>query len=164
MKKLLCVLFVLLVLFMSIPCVASALTEEEYKQQIRAMFADAPDEDLKSLFEAVQYELMCRGYKFNFDETHQAASPQKEASNQKEVKVPAGKYTVGDDIPAGTYTITYDGKILASVTVKSSAEKYLFSETLSTGQKIGKLELSDGQIVEVGYDPVIFMPYQGLGF
>ena len=82
----------------------------------------------------------------------------------KEVTVPQGTYTVGVDIPAGTYTVSYNGRLLASVEVSSSAGKAVSYDSISSGGRIGKLNLTNGQIVEIGYDQVVFMPYQGLGF
>lgn len=165
MKKLFCSVLVLLVFLSSVPCVSSAMTEDEYKQQIRAMFADATDEDLKSLFEAVQYELMCRGYKFDFDESHQAASAEKEATEQKEVTVPAGSYTIGSDIPAGTYTIVAaPSAVMSMITVYGPSGGMDTVQTVSGDTHIGKIELKDGQRIEIVGSSVIFKPYAGLGF
>lgn len=163
MKKLLCAALVITILFASFPGSSSALTEDEYKQQIRAMFADASDDDLKSLFEAVQYELMCRGYKFSFDEQSNEASVQKEETELKEVTVPAGKYTIGSDIPAGTYTLN-TADYLSIVSIWDASGGLVTMHTLSAQASVGKIELKNGQSIEINGSAVVFKPYAGLGF
>lgn len=163
MKKNLCAVFLLLVFLVSVPCVSSAMTQEEGEQFIHDMFADSSDEDLKNLFEAVQFELVSRGYKFDFDETHQAASTQKEDAVQKEVTVPPGTYSVGSDIPAGTYTVVTNG-IISMLTVKNSSGGYVTMHSLNNNTQVGKLVLEAGQTVEIVGESVIFKPFQGLGF
>jgi len=162
MKKLICAVLMFSILFASFPCISSAMTEDEYKQQIRASFADTTDDQLKFLFEAVQYELMCRGFKFDFDENH-VGSVQKEETEQKEVTVPAGEYTVGEDIPSGTYTVTATGLITVLI-VKDSDGSTDAMHSLQSGSSIGKLVLKDGQTVEITGTEVIFKPYSGIGF
>lgn len=163
MKKLLCVVLMFSILFASFPCSSSAMTEDEYKQQIRAMFADASDDDLKALFEAVQYELMCRGFNFSFDESLNEASVQKEMTEQKEVTVPAGKYTIGSDVPAGTYTLNTTGYI-SMVTIWNASGGLVTMHTLSEQAPVGKIELKDGQVIEINGSAVVFKTYSGLGF
>lgn len=83
----------------------------------------------------------------------------------KNVLVPVGRYTVGEDIPAGTYTVTYEGAIISLVTVYSGKnDTYGTGYNLSANGSIGKLELSDGQIIEVLYGSVYFSQYSGLDF
>lgn len=154
MKKLLCaiVLFVLIVFAFSS---AFAAMRDAEMETIHQTFKNHTIDDLVYLRKCINIELEYRGYAVPESETQ---------TKQKEVPVPVGTYTVGEDIPAGKYTVLYDGSFLASVTVKSSAGKTVTIDSISTGERIGKLELKDGQTVIVDYDPVVFTTYQGLGF
>jgi len=159
-----CVLFVLsaVLLFAVIPTCA-ALTDEE-NEALRQAFAEYSDDELKFLFESVQYELMLRGYKFDFDESHEA-SAQVVGSNalQKDVTVPPGEYTIGKDIPAGTYTVAGSG-IIALLFVSNPDGSRAASHAISGTDEIGKLVLTDGQSIEITGTAVVFKPYNGLGF
>ncbi len=84
----------------------------------------------------------------------------------KEVKVPAGTYSVGDQIPAGEYTITTSAS-MALVTVYGKGGKEAFdlvsTNTITGADGIGRLVLEDGYTVEI-VGGVLFAPYAGLGF
>lgn len=88
----------------------------------------------------------------------------------KEVTVPQGFWTVGVDIPAGTYTIT-KVNMLASIRVWGKAVQDYRSDggmILNTlleddNPAVGKIALKNGNILELS-DPVIITPYKGLGF
>lgn len=84
----------------------------------------------------------------------------------KEVKVPAGTYTVGNQIPAGEYTVSA-GASLSIVTVYGKGGKEAFDmagmHTVTGAENIGRLVLEDGQTVEIT-GSVVFAPYAGLGF
>lgn len=163
MKKQLLFVLTLLILVSSLPCVASAMTQEEYEQKIHEIYANVSDDELKFLFEAIQFELAYRGYKFDFDETHQAATAQKQEASQKEVTVPPGSYTIGSDIPAGIYTIVPTG-IISMLTVKDASGGLVTMHSLSGDTQVGKLELKAGQMIDIVGESVIFKPYAGLGF
>ena len=80
----------------------------------------------------------------------------------KEVTVPTGTYTVGEDIPAGTYSLG-----LASGTFGSMIKVNGFQDTYavtSTDQNVGKIVLKDGDSVDISMGSVVFKPYVGLGF
>lgn len=160
-KKLLCMLCVCL--FLSLPCLASAMTQEEYEQQVHDLFAGTSDADLQNLFQAVQFELVSRGYKFDFDESHQAASVAKEEPEQKEMTVPPGTYDIGIDIPEGAYTLTTTA-VAISLTVTDIWDNYVTGHFLTPSNSVGKLKLEDGQSIEIVGGSVIFKPYAGLGF
>lgn len=87
----------------------------------------------------------------------------------KETRVPAGQYTVGVDIPAGVYSITwatdYTMSFVEIYSDASAASDGLSAASyLVTNQStIGKITLSDGQIVDLSGD-VMFTPYTGLKF
>lgn len=85
----------------------------------------------------------------------------------REVTVPVGTYTVGTDIPAGDYTVSYKGSIGAILEVYSADEFPTAIHTL--GQMfgttlIGKLTLSDGQVISISQGELAFSPYKGIGF
>ena len=85
--------------------------------------------------------------------------------------LPAGVYIVGDDIPAGSWTITVASKVTAEFIVYNSAEKknaeYAFpdfDELLNASygsDTIGKITLSPGNIVEIS-GKVHFDPFAGI--
>ena len=79
------------------------------------------------------------------------------------MKVPPGTYTIGTDIPANTYTIEPTGMI-AMITIKNSNGSLVTMHALNANTNIGKIELKDGQIIELVGEPVVFKPYEGLGF
>lgn len=87
---------------------------------------------------------------------------------EKKVEVPQGRYIVGEDIPAGTYTLKPKPNGFAVIEVwKNASSKYnMFYESVSDYDKeyIGKLQLVEGNIVEITYGSFVFSPYQGLGF
>lgn len=154
MKKLLCILFLLLVA--SVPaCAESAPTTNE--AIVHEMFANHSDEDLRNLFIAVQYELISRGYAI------QGKGDYFKAIEKKEVTVPPGTYRIGDDIPAGIYTIVPTGA-LSMVTVKDSSGGLVTMHSIGGEIYVGKQELKDRQLIDIVGQPVIFKTYQGLGF
>lgn len=83
----------------------------------------------------------------------------------KQVTVPQGKYTVGVDIPAGTYSLSGDAAMVeifldSSESSKMSAGLYGVTED----RPVAKLVLEDGWIVSVSIGNVVFTTYTGLGF
>lgn len=84
----------------------------------------------------------------------------------KNVSVPAGEYVIGEDIPAGTYTLDSDG--MAMISVYSDASKNIMgmvaAHTVGNGETVGKIELKEGNVVEIQFTSIIFKTYAGLGF
>lgn len=88
----------------------------------------------------------------------------------KEVTVPQGFWTVGVDIPAGTYTIT---KVNRSVGIQlwgkavkdynSDGGLILNTVLNDSNQVVGKITFKNGNVLQLS-DPVIITPYKGLGF
>lgn len=98
----------------------------------------------------------------------------------QEVKVPAGAYAVGSDIPAGKWTIT--------ITPRNYAEIYVCTELNAYGTGAGghysydviaaedhfmfedypsvslTVEVKEGMFIVIKDAPVIFTPYAGPGF
>lgn len=87
----------------------------------------------------------------------------------KEVTVPVGTWKVGEDIPAGTYSIS-GGKFMATLTIYKTAEKnfsdmvemYTFSGM--TSNTVGRVTLKEGQYVEIETEALTFAPPISLGF
>jgi hypothetical protein len=76
----------------------------------------------------------------------------------KEITVPAGKYVVGEDIPAGTYTISCS-KYMSSICVNEFEAMYMVTQD----SPVGRIKLKNGDAVELT-SAVIFQKYAGLGF
>ena len=86
----------------------------------------------------------------------------------KEVNVPAGTWIVGKDIPAGSYSIKSEkGKVHVAVWRKAiddySDNGLVYNELIDPDSPLGKIELQDGWILDIG-KPVVFTPPQSLGF
>ena len=87
----------------------------------------------------------------------------------KEVTVPVGTWKVGEDIPAGTYSVS-GGKFMATLTIyknedlsfSSMVNMYTFSGMTST--TVGKITLHEGEYIVVETEPLVFAPPQSLGF
>lgn len=139
MKRVLCVLMVVLMIF---GLLGAALAEA-----ISVDPATATLEELIAARTAIERAIMSR-------------------DDYKEVTVPAGTYAVGDQIPAGEYTVASKA-VLALVTVYGEGGKEAFDldgmYTLSGSEDIGRLVLEDGQTIEIT-GSVVFTPYAGLGF
>ena len=83
------------------------------------------------------------------------------------VKVPAGTYTVGQDIPAGVYRIKFIGGEYASgrllvYNADGTIDVMHFVGEAESVPEIGKIELTDGQQVELLYITSMFFAYTGL--
>lgn len=85
----------------------------------------------------------------------------------KEVTVPAGTWSVGDDIPAGTYSMTPTN--YAVITIWRKAENdysnngLFYNEMLDEDESCGKIKLEDGMIVVLS-GSIVFAPPLSLGF
>ena len=129
---------VLLLVLLSLVSIASA--------EVAVDIATMTTEELVNLRNTVNAELAARNFK------------------EKEVTVPVGRYTVGADIPVGVYTITRSGEYFSSIRTYTASGQYDLGFQVANGEPVGKLELSEGQTVEILYESVVFKPYTGLGF
>lgn len=78
--------------------------------------------------------------------------------------VPAGEYTVGEDIPAGTYTITTKA-FMVVLNVYKNSTKWPYADPqfmLDSNNPVGKLKLNDGQVIEIVGGSLKFETYQGI--
>lgn len=84
----------------------------------------------------------------------------------KEVKVPAGTWKVGDDIPEGTYSIKTDA-VLCTIQIWNGEQgdfsNYVDMKIISESESVGKIELKAGWIIEFT-SSVTFTPPVLLGF
>ena len=85
----------------------------------------------------------------------------------KSAQVGAGSYIVGQDIPVGSYTITDDGKYSMNIFVyndKDAQERDSRIVNLvlwANGEKTGKIELSEGNILEIN-GPIVLTVFDGI--
>ena len=81
----------------------------------------------------------------------------------KEVTVPAGKWEIGEDIPAGKYSITAaSSSIFVDIKTKNGGD-FLFQYLSKKGDAIGKVTLEKGYSLDIS-GPVVFAPVALLGF
>lgn len=84
----------------------------------------------------------------------------------KEVTVPAGKYMIGEDIPAGSYSVTSTGLVsYLAVYYEAGKENNDYDEyyIVMENNPLGKVILKSGMIITISAQ-VIFSPVKGLGF
>ena len=140
-------ILLLLLVSLFIPCCVFAESDEF--AVIHETFASHTIDDLLLLKKIVEIELEYRGY---YTET-------------KEVSVPPGTYTIGADIPANVYSLSLDGSIVSMITIKNADGSLVTMHALNASTtNIGKIDLTDGQVIEIVGEPVIFKPYVGIGF
>lgn len=84
----------------------------------------------------------------------------------KEVRIPAGQWKVGEDIPAGVYSFKFIGPWSVNIYVwKTEVKNYAnngmrLNDILDKDRtEIGKFELFDGNILDVGGDIILSRPY-----
>ncbi len=84
--------------------------------------------------------------------------------------IPKGNYTVGEEIPAGTYKIYYSGKTTSRVRVFQDAKEA--SNTFNKGKETildannteGSVTLNEGNVLRVEYTPIIMTKGGGFTF
>jgi len=103
-------------------------------------------EELVSLRDAANAELAVRNFQ------------------TKEVVVPTGEYTIGVDIPAGVYTLINSENRTSLISTYETDGSLDLTFNVSQEKSVGKLELIDGQKIEIIFDSIVFKPYEGLGF
>lgn len=80
----------------------------------------------------------------------------------KEVTVPTGNYTVGEDIPAGTYSLGLASGTFGSM-IQINDYQGVYSVS-SSDPAVGKVALKDGDSIKITMGSMVFKPYVGLGF
>ncbi len=131
MKKMIpCLLAVAILLSVSVSAIASSFSFD---------FSPYSDEELIKLETALQKEKIDRGI-------------------AKSADIPSGTYTIGEDIPAGVYSIEMPkGQSMGMVTVNEYEAMYVLSKDSPT---VGKITLKDGDVMNVLY-PIILSVYSG---
>lgn len=82
----------------------------------------------------------------------------------KEVKVPSGTWIVGEDIPAGFYSIS-PKELGAYLRIRDAKGKIAISGGIRHDEDlIAKYELKEGYTVEIEDGALYFAPAQSLGF
>lgn len=145
MKK--TIAFLLVLVSALTPVLAFAEDSASALGSVRTYIAQLSTDDLLEMKGLIEEELQSRGA------SSEGASP-------KEFYVPSGKYTVGIDFPAGTYTATYSGELLAMIVVGDYEAYY----NVMSDNPVGKIELAEGQTIDVQYGGVTFSEYKGIGF
>lgn len=99
------------------------------------------------------------------------ADPDEDYEAPEGTLVPVGVYTVGEEIPAGTYTVHFAGKATARYRVYATMEDAQndFSDEevmlmVSGVNPSGTVYLKEGQVVRVEYNDVIMKKSEGLVF
>lgn len=85
-------------------------------------------------------------------------------------KIPKGEYTIGEEIPAGTYQIYYNGESTARVRIFQDSEEA--SSRLNRGKQIilgesnpeGMITMDEGNVIRVEYTPIIMAKSSGFSF
>lgn len=85
-------------------------------------------------------------------------------------KIPKGEYTIGEEIPAGTYQIYYNGESTARVRVFEDAEEA--DNTFNKGKEIilgesnpeGMITVTEGNVIRIEYTPIIMAKSSGFSF
>ena len=85
-------------------------------------------------------------------------------------RIPIGVYTVGVDIPAGSYHVELESNLTNSlISIHYIDEKgeervngsFMLGDIYGA-YEVGKMTLEDGQFVEIEFSPAVFFPYSGL--
>lgn len=81
----------------------------------------------------------------------------------KEVKVPAGEWIIGEDIPAGYYSVTALEWFVTLEYYPNKNDTFYDYFEISANETLGKFKFTDGMKIVLSKD-CIFAPPKGLGF
>ena len=89
-----------------------------------------------------------------------------DSGNAKEVTIPPGIYIVGQDIPAGGYSAVAGNVMFAVVEVTPRGEDFFSAMYALTGDdnEIGRLDLKDGDTLEITGTSLVFKKFSGFDF
>lgn len=84
----------------------------------------------------------------------------------KSANVPVGSYVVGEDFPAGVYSVkAHSYASIIEVYASQSADRSIFRESCYENDLgIGKLELKENQILVIQVGGAVFSEYVGIFF
>lgn len=120
-------------------------------------------ENLRTMFRSYSYEELSAIRDIMFSLLNEEITSRPE---WRETTVPAGHWKVGQDIPAGAYSVRAANTSVSSRTLfncenaSGNTVEYMY---LSSDRQLGKIELLEGYTVEVNA-PVIFAPPVALQF
>ena len=140
--------FAIILMLCLLPCFAFADEAEE----IAAAFESASFDELMQLNNIVQQYLFKKAV----------------LSDPNGVLVPPGDgYTVGIDIPIGTYRILFSGltdfdSVIIDVDFHDGNYSHMYMLGYGSASEIGKIELSEGATLTIIGGSVRFFPYTGL--
>lgn len=101
------------------------------------------NEELLNLPQAISAEMISRGL-------------------VKSAQLGSGKYTVGKDIPAGSYIITNEYKYSMNIHVVNRSGKTAYNLALwKTGEETGKIELNEGDVLDINGN-ILLTVYTGV--
>ena len=152
MNKTLRIFSVLCVLCFLNPSFAFSEVDPYSPEYIHSIFGSYSTEELLNLIRIVEIEIESRG------------EGKEKPATAKETSIPVGKYKIGVDIPANTYTVKMNSGFISMITIYSPSGGYVAMYTVTPDAPVGKCELTDGQSIEIVGSPVVFSQYQGLGF
>lgn len=101
-------------------------------------------EDLLALRETITAEIMSR-------------------PEWKEVKVPAGTWIVGKDIPVGSYSFISHNESLTMLNVEDTNGDYVFYKPLHKDELVGRIDLLEGYKLYC-YAEIVMAPAVSIGF
>ena len=121
--------------FLSILLVTCAIFSISYAEEIN--IKQLSNDDLLLLEIAIQAEKLERGL-------------------VKSAHIGAGKYTAGKDIPVGAYILTNEYRYSMNICVYNSSGRVIYNLALwHTGEKTGKIELNEGDILDINGNVLI---------
>lgn len=82
------------------------------------------------------------------------------------VPVVQGKYTIGVDIPSGVYTVAPVGPDSSFLVLRvwSQSGEVVVLHRAEASETIGKMEISDGQTLDIMFGSALLSPFVGLGY
>ena len=131
-----------------------------------AFFASSAESSLKSLTEYTVDELLLLRDMIDRELDNRGYSEEENSGSKKPVSVPQGEYTIGSDIPAGTYSLSAsDGDFqLSTITIYSASGALENTHVIMADSSVGKCVLEAGQKVEISGSPILFFTYDGISF
>lgn len=82
----------------------------------------------------------------------------------KEVNVPSGSWTVGKEIPAGTYSLMPGKNGGGYIKISRNGRTVIAQGIRENEDAFGKIELQEGDIISIERGSIIFAPPITLGF
>ena len=152
------------------PAKPMSTKNDSKKQQLSPSSTDVP-ELTNNPDEGINLEIWSSGKMYDMSALsyEELLSVQKSVTKEiisrpewKEVKVPAGVWIIGQDIPAGSYSIMPENLVTLKF-YENTETTYWDYYILESGEGLGKIELKEGMKIDLN-GSVVFAPPKGLGF